>query len=102
MHLLHRKQLRTRKETHALARKSGADWLRNGLQITLALICLAVQSAMAQSTGSIQGKVTDVSGAPVLGAVITAEAPDGTRHTTITDAEGAFQISSLPLDSYNV
>jgi hypothetical protein len=34
--------------------------------------------------------------------VITVEAADGTRRVTVSDGNGAFQISSLPLADYNV
>jgi Carboxypeptidase regulatory-like domain len=72
------------------------------LQITLAFMWLAGQWAMAQATGSIRGKVTDSSGSAVLGAVVTVEGADGSRHMTVTDGDGAFQISSLTLGSYTV
>jgi hypothetical protein len=50
---------------------------------------------MAEAHGAIQGKVTDVSGAAVLGAVITIEGADRNRRTTVTDENGTFQISSF-------
>lgn len=68
--------------------------------IVLGLL-LAGQSALAQETGSIQGKVTDTSGAPVLGAVVTVT-DAATSRTTATDGQGAFRISSLPAGNYNV
>jgi hypothetical protein len=63
---------------------------------------LAGQSAMAQPTGWIRGSVTDSSGAPILGAVVTVEGADGNPRTTVTDVEGAFKISSLTLGNYSV
>jgi hypothetical protein len=63
---------------------------------------LAGRWAIAQGAGSIAGKVTDASGAAVLGAVVTVETADGTRSTTVTDSEGAFQILSLTLGNYTV
>src|SRR5579871_111237 len=66
------------------------------------MLLFTAQSAMPQSTGSIQGRVTDSSGAAILGAVVTLEAADGNTRTTVTDLEGAFQISSLPLGNYNM
>ena len=62
---------------------------------------LAAQCALAQETGSIQGKVTDTSGAPILGAVVTVTNA-GTSRTTATDGQGAFRISSLPPGNYSV
>jgi hypothetical protein len=59
------------------------------------------RSAMAQDIGSIQGNVADSSGAPILGAVVTVEGMDGSRHTTVTDIEGSFKISLNP-GNYNI
>jgi hypothetical protein len=58
--------------------------------------------ALAQATASIQGKVTDPSGASILGAVVTVVGGDGNSRITVTDSEGAFQISSLPPGDYSV
>jgi hypothetical protein len=46
--------------------------------------------------------VTDSSSAPILGAVVTVEGADGSLHTTVTDGEGAFRVSSLTLGNYSV
>lgn len=56
----------------------------------------------AQNTAAIQGKVIDASGAPILGAVVTAALPDGNSRVTVTDGQGAFQISSLAAGTYNL
>jgi len=60
------------------------------------------QCAMAQATGSIQGNVTDSSGAAILGAVVTVEGVDGNPHTTVSDGDGSFKISSLTPGNYSV
>jgi hypothetical protein len=60
------------------------------------------QCALAQVTPWIRGKVTDSSGAPILGAVVTVSGADGNSRVTVTDIEGAFQISSLPPGNYSV
>ena len=62
----------------------------------------AAQGAVAQDTGLIQGKVTDTSGAPILGAVVTVNGTDGILHMTVTGGDGAFQISSLAPGTYSV
>src|SRR4029077_11995443 len=72
------------------------------LLAVLVFLCLVGQWAMAQATGSIHGSVTDSSSAPILGAVVTVEGADGSLHTTVTDGEGAFRISSLTLGNYSV
>jgi hypothetical protein len=50
----------------------------------------------------IQGKVTDTSGAPILGAVVTVHGTDGILQMTVTGGDGAFQISSLAPGTYSV
>jgi hypothetical protein len=77
-------------------------------QMKTALVALFVfmwfigPCAIAQNTGSIQGKATDSSGAPILAAVVVVEGADGSRHTTVTDTDGGFKIVSLPSGNYNV
>jgi hypothetical protein len=66
------------------------------------VLWLAGQYAWAQATGSIEGKVSDPAGYPILGAVVAVEGADGSRHTTVTDESGKFRISSLMVGSYNV
>src|SRR5579871_1350779 len=67
----------------------------------LALV-LGGRLALAQESGLIQGKVTDSSDAPILGAVVTVTGANGNSRTTATDIEGAFQISSLAPGKYGV
>jgi hypothetical protein len=65
-------------------------------------VLFIAQSAPAQVTPSIRGEVTDSSGAPILGAVVTVEGAGGNSLRTVTDIQGAFQISSLPPGKYTV
>jgi hypothetical protein len=54
--------------------------------LSAALICAGILS------GNVEGTVLDaLTGRPVIGAVVT----DGKQATTITDAEGRFQLSGL-------
>src|SRR5581483_4409517 len=76
--------------------------MRTLLAACLGLFCLAGQSVKAQDAGSIQGRVTDASGAPVYGALVVVEGGGGVRRTTVTDGEGAFQVSSLPSGDHAV
>jgi len=62
-----------------------------------AVLAMPVQDAGAR----LEGRVTDVSGGPLPGAQITAREVDGTKHATVTDAQGAFSLS-LPVGSYAV
>jgi len=72
------------------------------LLATFVMLPFGAQWAMAQNTGSIQGTATDPSGAPIYGAVVAVETAGGSRNMTVTDADGAFKISSLPLANYSV
>jgi len=71
------------------------------LWLTILALLFGVQNAPAQEAGSIQGKVTDSSGAPIFGAVVTVEGGGGSS-TTVTNVEGTFQISLLPRGNFNV
>ena len=79
-------------------------WRLRYRALTLAALALLSggHGALAQAAASIQGKVTDPSGASILGAVVTVGGPDGNSRVTVTDSEGAFQILSLPPGNYSV
>jgi hypothetical protein len=70
--------------------------------LTVLAVLFAGQCAPAQDTGSIQGKVTDASGAPILGAVVTVTGDNGNSGVTVTDSQGGFQISSLTPGNYRL
>lgn len=70
--------------------------------LTVLAVLFAAHFALAQDTGSIRGKVTDSSGALIFGAVVRVTGADGNSHVTITNAQGAFQISSLASGNYTV
>ena len=65
-------------------------------------VLFAAQCTLAQDSASIQGKVTDASGAPVFGAVVKATGGTGNPRMTVTDEQGAFQISSLTPGNYDL
>ena len=76
--------------------------MKRTLPAVLVFLWVFGQWAMAQATGSIQGNVTDSSDTPIFGAVVTVEGADGNPHTTVSDSEGAFKISSLTPGNYSV
>ena len=84
-----------------VASSEAARHIRAFLWLTILALLFGEQSVPAQEAGSIQGKVTDSSGAPIFGALVTVEGGAGSR-TTVTDIEGAFQISLLPPGNLNV
>jgi Carboxypeptidase regulatory-like domain len=84
-----------------VASSEAACHVRAALWLTILALSYGVQSSPAQGSGSIQGKVTDPSGAPIFGAVVTVEGRGGSS-MTVTDMEGAFRISLLPPGNFNV
>jgi Carboxypeptidase regulatory-like domain len=68
------------------------------------VVCSFVLCAIAQDpTGTLQGIVTDPSGARVPHANVTAESVDTGRTTAQqTTEEGAFRFGSLPVGSYRI
>jgi hypothetical protein len=76
--------------------------MKKTLPAALVLLWFFGQWAMAQATGSIQGKVTDSSNTPIFGAVVAVQGADGKPRTTVSDIQGGFNISSLPLGNYSV
>jgi hypothetical protein len=56
-----------------------------------------------QVTAAFIGKVTDATGAAVVGAKVTATDVDrGTPWTTTTNGDGAFNIPRVPIGTYNI
>ncbi len=66
--------------------------------ILVGFLYLVCSNASAQVSGSISGDVTDASGALVPGAAVSVTSLEsGTTRSTVTGADGAYQLSSLPL-----
>jgi outer membrane receptor protein involved in Fe transport len=75
-----------------------------GLAVVLTAIALLVPaSAFAQTTGTIEGTVTDQNGGALPGVTVEASSPrlQGTR-TATTDGQGRYRFVSLPPGSYTV
>ena len=68
----------------------------------LLLLCMSA-AASAQSTATLQGRVTDPSGAVVPGAKITVRSQaNGTERMAQTDDDGNYQVAALPVGAYRV
>src|SRR5688572_13610717 len=71
--------------------------------LVAALVLSFVGSAHAQGMGSIFGKVTDSSGAPVPGVTVTVS---GTGlqlpREAVTAESGAYQFPNIPIGTYTV
>jgi len=74
------------------------------LILTVALLTALAQSGFAQeATAAITGKISDPSGAAVVGATVTAKDADrGTVWQAKTNEEGSYNLSRLPIGRYEV
>jgi hypothetical protein len=82
-------------------RKSSASWTRI-FAFALVAALILIPGAQAQSVrGSIEGRVTDESGAAMPGVTITLSSPNlqGTR-TEVTENDGSFRFLQLPPGTY--
>src|SRR5512143_2414106 len=81
---------------------------RSGVGVFLAfaftaLLLFAVSTAVAQSTATLQGTVTDASGAVVPDAQVTAiNIATNLQRTATTDSTGNYLIASLPAGTYRI
>src|SRR5689334_6732655 len=67
------------------------------------LILLFAATAFAQTTASIQGTVTDQSGAAVAGAKVTVRNTAlGIERSAETNGTGAYEVPALPPGVYSV
>jgi len=80
-----------------LRKKTFSPWM-----LSLFILLLAA-TALAQTTASIQGTVTDQSGAAVANAKVTVKNTAlGIERTTQTNSTGAYEIPALPPGIYSV
>src|SRR6476660_7244605 len=73
------------------------------LVVVVPLLVLAAIPASAQQTGTITGKITDTSGAVLPG--VTVEAKSNvlpSPRTTVSGADGVYQLPALPPGLYTV
>src|SRR5512146_3062163 len=72
--------------------------------ILVVLAFLAAAPAYAQqTTGNIVGRITDEQKAGVPGATVTAtNAATGMKRTAVSDAEGMYRFTALPVGSYDI
>lgn len=91
-------------ESIRAVRSSILECLLFGRSLRALLFCsLGLSTASAQVSASLSGTVTDQSGAVVPGANVSAKNRDtGAERSTLTDAAGFYQFSSLPVGEYQV
>ena len=67
------------------------------------LVLVFAASAFSQTTASIQGTVSDQSGAAVVGAKVTVKNTAlGIERTTQTSSTGSYEVPALPPGTYSV
>ena len=73
---------------------------------SMILVCalvVAPPSYAQQTTGTIQGRVTDAQKAAVPGVTVTAKNTDtGFTRSEVSDAEGRYVLNALPVGHYDV
>jgi len=75
---------------------------KRAVSVFAVLVCLAILAA-AQSTSSLNGSVSDPSGAAVSGAKITLTEPTtGLQRTTTSNASGLYQFLDVPPGDYRL
>ena len=80
-----------------LRKKTFSPWM-----LSLVILLMAA-TALAQTTASIQGTVTDQSGAAIANAKVTVKnLALGIERTTQTNSTGAYEIPALPPGTYSV
>ena len=68
----------------------------------LMLLCASNVSAQ-QTTGNIQGRITDAQGAAVPGVTVTGKnTATGFTRSEVSDAEGNYRLNGLPVGNYDV
>ena len=85
-----------------MAQSSRQDGAWSGLRVIAVLLVLA-SSAAAQTTSTIEGTVSDASGAVLPGAEVNVrgETISAERRAT-TDAKGFYRVTALPAGTYTV
>ena len=64
----------------------------------LVALCAVGNAAAQQTTGSIQGRITDAQGSAVPGVTVTGKnTSTGFTRSEVSDAEGVFRLIGLPV-----
>ena len=71
--------------------------------IAVVLLCACTALGQSIGAGTVSGKVTDQSGAVIVGAVVSLQNSATNYHQTVrTDENGAYRINNVPLNSYRL
>ena len=69
------------------------------IQKIAVLLSISAALCFAQQTG-VSGKLTDSSGATIAGAAVSATGSDGNKASTMTNAQGLYQLPALRAGSF--
>ena len=80
------------------------------MRLTRLAVCLvtlgafsSVAASAQQTTGTILGRVLDAQNAAIPGATVSATSPStGFARTAVSDAEGVYRLSALPVGQYDL
>ena len=73
------------------------------LACLFALLAFSAPARAQQTTGTIAGRLTDAQGAAVPGVTVTGRnVSTGFLRTGVTDGEGVYRLSALPVGTYDV
>src|SRR5215211_3707555 len=75
--------------------------------VAMIVICafalLGAPAAAQQTTGNIQGRIVDAQKAAMPGVTVTAKSTTtGFTRTEVTDAEGIYRLTGLPVGTYDL
>lgn len=74
-----------------------------GVGLLAAMFSVLAPASAQETTGSINGNVTDASGAAVAGAAVTAsDVARGTAYPAQTNSDGTYYLTHLPIGKYAV
>ncbi len=79
------------------------SWQRFTLAVAVGILLLAPVALLAQTTGTVEGAVTDQNGGALPGVTVELTSPNlqGTR-TAVTSADGRYRFPSVPPGAYKV
>ena len=73
------------------------------LLLGLLLVASSMPAFAQQTTGNISGRALDPQGGAMPGVSVTAKSPQtGFTRAAVTDAEGVYRLSALPVGSYDL
>jgi hypothetical protein len=82
--------------------RTGRTGLAVSLGLTLTLVGASDARAQVVNASSIEGIVTDATGAVLPGVTATLESPQSTQITRVTDGDGAYRFTNLGIGTYTV